>query len=104
MIEVKARMVRNAVYLTGETLQCEIIFTNVNENSSFQGLNDIKGQTKEPKVERLAWASVQIHCQCSVNSSRIVIPEKHDTSTVDLTSPVVLKSSTSFAPSRGLIS
>ncbi|XP_031548816.1 RAB6A-GEF complex partner protein 2-like [Actinia tenebrosa] len=99
MIEVKARMVRSAVYLAGETLQCEIIFTNVNEDST--ALKNSKEEKKEPKVERLAWASVQIHCQCSVNSSRIVIPQKNDTSTVDLTSPVVLKSSTSFAPSRG---
>jgi hypothetical protein len=101
MIEVKARMVRSAVYLAGEMLQCEIIFTNIGENSSAKTIDNFKGQSKDAtgcKVERLAWASVQIHCQCSVNSHRIIIPEKHDTSIGDVMSPVE-KSSTSFAPS-----
>ena len=104
MIEVKARMVRSAVHLAGETIQCEIIFSNINENAkecpSPSSVNHFKLGDTVRKVERLAWASVQIHCQCSVNSNRVIIPGKEDTVAPDILSPIA-KSRTSFAPSRG---
>ena len=102
MIEIKARILRSAVYLSGETLQCEITFSNVNtkECPSPRKVNHYKEEKQIKKVERLAWSSVQIHCQCSVMSGRVVIPGKEDATALDSTSPIS-ESRTSFAPSRG---
>lgn len=104
MIEIKARMTRSAVYLAGETLQCEITFTNIYNKdcpspSKANHYKELKQGDIVGHVERLAWSSVQIHCQCSVVSGRVVIPGKDVADGTDL-SPID-KSTTSFAPSRG---
>lgn len=105
MIEVKARMTRSAVYLAGETVHCEITFTNINENDcvSPSKANHHKEQKladNVAQVERLAWSSVQIHCQCSAASGRVVVPGKTNVENNDILSPID-KSTTSFAPARG---
>lgn len=104
MIEIKARISRSAIYLSGETLQCEITFSNVNTSTkecpSPRKANHYKEEKQSDKVERLAWSSVQIHCQCSVISGRVVIPGKEDATLLD-NIPPISESRTSFAPSRG---
>ncbi|XP_064620982.1 RAB6A-GEF complex partner protein 2-like [Lineus longissimus] len=85
MLEVTANLVRGSVYLAGEEIECEITVYNT--------LNP----SRSPRVERLAWASAQILCQCSVSESRIVLPV-NDGSEPDQSG---LPSSTSFVPARG---
>ncbi|EDO31658.1 predicted protein [Nematostella vectensis] len=86
MIEVKASTTRGAVYFAGESVRCEIVFTN--------------GRTSH--IERLAWASAQIHCQCTLNSLRVVRPVKSmDRITENSNHELVSDSSTSFTVSKG---
>ena len=99
MIEVKARLLRGAVYMAGETIQCEVTFSNLNttETNDCKKCNDTRENLKETssRVETVAWASVQIHCQCSINESRVMFPNTRNR-TLESTS------STSFVASRGL--
>lgn len=104
MIEVKARMTRSAVYLAGEILQCEITFTNINDKDCIgpSKANHYKEHNQADnvaQVERLAWSSVQIHCQCSAATGRVVISGNNFENSDNL-SPIE-KSTTSFAPARG---
>ena len=50
------------------------------------------------RVERLAWASAQLLCQCSVSESRIILPATDET---EKNTRNGIESSTSFVPSRG---
>nr|CAB3265550.1 retrograde Golgi transport protein RGP1 homolog [Phallusia mammillata] len=60
MIEVTAKLGRGTVYFAGENISCSIRFTNVSGDPE--------------SVETIAWASAQIHCFCSVNDSRVILP------------------------------
>lgn len=84
MIEVQAILQRGPVYLAGETLHCDITFTN---NGSVQD-----------SADSLSWCSAQIHCQCSVSESRVFLPRSHQLSTEDVSSTGC---DTSFVPSMG---
>ena len=52
------------------------------------------------KVAKLAWVSAQIHCQCSVSESRVVLPA--DSTQINASEIAVSSSDTSFVPFRGL--
>uniref|UniRef100_H2YR02 Arrestin C-terminal-like domain-containing protein n=1 Tax=Ciona savignyi TaxID=51511 RepID=H2YR02_CIOSA len=62
MIEVVAKLRRGSVYFAGETIHCSLTFTNVGNAEN----------TTEP--ETIAWASVQLHCFCSISETRVVLP------------------------------
>ncbi|XP_046354863.1 RAB6A-GEF complex partner protein 2-like [Haliotis rufescens] len=87
MIEVSASLPRGPVFLAGETIQCEIYFTNIGSRSE-----------NEPDVSSLAWASVQIICQCTVSESRILLPRAQNLSTEDASTTGC---DTSFVPTKG---
>lgn len=99
MIEVKARLLRGAVFMSGETIQCEVTFTNLNntDTSNCRACSDTRENLKDSRsnAETLAWASAQIHCQCSINESRVVFPNSSDRMRHS-------QSSTSFVATRGL--
>lgn len=107
MIEVKARLLRGSVFFAGECIECEIIFTNVADgkketcSQTYNHTNsDCSNQGYE--MDRLAWASAQIHCQCTVNESRVKITSNSKTDrTQNQISTDSNASCTSFVPSRG---
>lgn len=61
MIEVTAKLVRGSVYLSGETVECCITFSNrlSSGHRTYQSNKDV--------FESLAWASAQIHCYCTTD-------------------------------------
>ncbi|XP_046562639.1 RAB6A-GEF complex partner protein 2-like [Haliotis rubra] len=87
MIEVSASLPRGPVFLAGETIQCDIHFTNIGSRSE-----------NEPDVSSLAWASVQIICQCTVSESRVILPRAQNLSTEDASTTGC---DTSFVPTKG---
>ena len=108
MIEVKARLLRGSVFFAGECIDCEIIFTNVaggRKETCSQPCNhtnsDCSNQSYE--MDRLAWASAQIHCQCTVNEARVKIWSSNSRTdrTQNQISTGSKASCTSFVPSRG---
>ena len=100
MIEVKARLVRGSVFLAGECIECEIIFTNISNNRVATSNDTNSESAQKSEVERLAWASAQLHCQCSVNESRVLIPSRMDRMPKKMSMDSDA-SCTSFVPSRG---
>ncbi|XP_035666697.1 RAB6A-GEF complex partner protein 2-like isoform X1 [Branchiostoma floridae] len=88
MIIVEARLDRT-VYLAGEVLECFVSFTNQTPEGAVP-LNSSDS-------ESLAWASAQLHCQCSVSEARVVWPGE-DTGEVPHGQE---GSDTVFIPSRG---
>lgn len=50
------------------------------------------------KAAKLAWASAQIHCQCSVSEARMFLPKSTRLSAADVTTT---GNDTSFIPSKG---
>ncbi|XP_048735438.2 RAB6A-GEF complex partner protein 2-like isoform X2 [Ostrea edulis] len=85
MIEVSGFLPRGSVYLAGETVKCIVTITNLSKQS-------------QNNVDCLAWASVQINCQCSVSDTRINLPYTRKLSSEEI-SPS--SSDTSFVPNRG---
>ncbi|KAJ9591555.1 hypothetical protein L9F63_001909 [Diploptera punctata] len=91
MIEVTAKLIRGAVYLAGESVECYITFSNT------PAPIHKRSHSNNDALESLAWASAQIHCQCTTNSKVVYpggnsyTPEEVSTSNTD----------TSFAPCRG---
>lgn len=85
MIEVAACLPRGPVFLAGETLHCDIIFTNISRD------NDLE-------VDTVAWSSVQIICQCTVSESRVQLPKTQLMSTEEASSTGC---ETSFVPNKG---
>lgn len=63
MIEVIAEILRGPVFLAGETLHCQIIFTNKSTPN-----NDA---TNANALEKISWASVQLHCQRYINEQKV---------------------------------
>lgn len=106
MIEVKARLLRGSVFFAGECIECEIIFTNTasikESNCSETSNHALKNECMKENsgTDRLAWASAQIHCQCTVNESRVKLPSRTDRMSDQFTLNST-SSCTSFVPSRG---
>lgn len=61
MIEVFAKLDRGTVYLAGESIEGQVTFTNKDEHD-----------------EKIAWVSVQFHCECSVNQNRVTAPPSYE--------------------------
>lgn len=68
MLEVVATLPRGPVFLAGESLQCQIQFTNTAADN-------------QAPDELLAWSSVQIICQCTVSESRVILQRRTELST-----------------------
>ncbi|CAH3160014.1 unnamed protein product [Porites lobata] len=106
MIEVKARLLRGSVFFAGECIECEIIFTNTasikESNCSETGNHALNNEWMKENsgTDRLAWASAQIHCQCTVNESRVKLSSRTDRMSDQFTLNST-SSCTSFVPSRG---
>ncbi|XP_005105226.1 RAB6A-GEF complex partner protein 2 [Aplysia californica] len=85
MLEVVASLPRGPVFLAGESLQCDVIFTNTSTDN--QAVDEV-----------LAWSSVQIICQCTVSESRVQLPRKNSLSTEEASTTGC---DTSFIPNKG---
>ncbi|XP_055940303.1 RAB6A-GEF complex partner protein 2-like isoform X3 [Argiope bruennichi] len=68
MIEVHARLPHGSVFLTGEVVECHISFRSPFTYSQKQS------QYNSDIEEVLAWASAQIHCQCTVDDTLVKFP------------------------------
>lgn len=109
MVEIEVRLLRGCVYFAGEPIRCQITFTNTAKRSvSNSGVESRTNHAfsshfnrrKVMGIETIAWASAQIHCQCTINDSRVQIPEGARKSLQE----TVEKSedgTTSFMPSKG---
>lgn len=62
MIEVIAKLLSGPVYLSGEVVECSILFIHPNLPSHRMS------QSNADSFGSLAWASAQIHCQCTTDS------------------------------------
>ncbi|ELT87220.1 hypothetical protein CAPTEDRAFT_153233 [Capitella teleta] len=80
MVEVVASLPDRSVYLAGETIECNVTFTNVSQKLTV----------------KLGWASAQIHCQCSMSETRVIVPKNAQLTTSDIPG-----NRTTFVPSRG---
>ncbi|XP_003703058.1 RAB6A-GEF complex partner protein 2 isoform X1 [Megachile rotundata] len=87
MIEITAKLIRGPVYFSGEVIECLVTFSNP-PNPIHQ-----ISQSNSDIFESLAWASAQVHCQCSANS-KLVISEKLNTAA----RLVAINANTTFAP------
>ncbi|XP_053989101.1 RAB6A-GEF complex partner protein 2 isoform X2 [Hylaeus anthracinus] len=87
MIEITAKLVRGPVYFSGEVIECLVTFSNP-PNPIHQ-----ISQSHSDIFESLAWASAQVHCQCSTNL-KLVLAEKLNT-TARL---AAINANTTFAP------
>lgn len=85
MIEVTACLPRGPVFLAGETISCDIVFTNISRDS-------------DAEMDTVAWSSVQIICQCTVSESRVQLPKTQLMSTEEASSTGC---DTSFVPNKG---
>ncbi|XP_023241130.1 RAB6A-GEF complex partner protein 2-like isoform X1 [Centruroides sculpturatus] len=92
MIEVRARLARGAVFLSGETVECFITFGNPSPDP------DTQSRSNSDIEENLAWASAQIHCQCSVDDTKVKFPISTSLSQEEL---ATASKDTSFIPCRG---
>ncbi|CAF1536443.1 unnamed protein product, partial [Adineta steineri] len=66
MIEVIAEILRGPVFIAGETLHCQIKFTNKSTNETNSNGN----------FEKISWASVQLHCQRYVNEQKVNLQQQ----------------------------
>ncbi|KAG7156535.1 RAB6A-GEF complex partner protein 2-like 2 [Homarus americanus] len=67
MVEVRAQVLGGPVHLAGDTVQVCITITVPSLDPA------LRAQSSDV-CEVLAWGSAQIHCQCSVNESRVRLP------------------------------
>ena len=114
MVEIEVRLLRGSVYFAGEPIRCQITFTNTAKRSSAPSggiemrTNHVlpshfsrrKVMAIETSIETIAWASVQIHCQCTINDSRVQLPEA-DRKSLQETVEKSEGATTSFMPSKG---
>jgi hypothetical protein len=108
MVEIEVRLLRGSVYFAGETIRCQITFTNTAKRGGTSGqesrTNHVKSSQFSRKkvlgIETIAWASAQIHCQCTVNDSRVTMPENDKTPFQEVV-PKTEQATTSFIPSKG---
>lgn len=94
MIEVQAKLLRDVVYVAGDSVECLVTFSN-KENDANQ---DEQGESNciKPTAESLAWASAQIHCHCSVDEAKVRFPKSPSQEQMATGSK-----DTSFIPCRG---
>lgn len=112
MVEIEVRLLRGSVYFVGEAIRCQITFTNTAKRGLSVGqetrLNHIKpaqySRNKVMGIETVAWASAQIHCQCTVNDYRIKMPENSNQKRLQEFGPKGEDASTCFMPSKGQFS
>lgn len=88
MIEVIAKLIRGPVYLSGEIVECNISF--VHPYSAIHKLS----QSHSDVFESLAWASAQIHCQCTIDAKFNRQQDKFINTFNDTSLDVCLKDST----------
>ena len=108
MVEIEVRLLRGSVYFAGESIRCQISFTNTAKRGSTSGqetrTNHLKpsqyGRKKVMGIETIAWASAQIHCQCTINETRVKMPENEQKSLQESV-PKTEDATTSFMPSKG---
>ncbi|XP_014662258.1 PREDICTED: RAB6A-GEF complex partner protein 2-like isoform X2 [Priapulus caudatus] len=92
MIEVKANLLRGSTFLAGETIEYSLIFTYPNNTN-------VESRSSRDAVEVLAWASAQIHCQCTVSEARVRLPKSPLPTQAEVVTAT--NGSTSFLPNRG---
>lgn len=88
MIEITAKLCRESVYFINETIRCLITFTN-------------NAEEQNDNVEQLAWACVQIYCQCIVDENKINIANTKDLNLINDNLAEASGRSTSFQPYKG---
>ncbi|KAK2178048.1 hypothetical protein NP493_564g01023 [Ridgeia piscesae] len=91
MIEVTASLLGRSVFLAGETVKCQITFTNVCRTNR-------QSSPTKARPATLAWASAQIHCQCNVTEGRVAIHPPTQLTTAQVTTS---GNDTAFVPFRG---
>ncbi|XP_022105233.1 RAB6A-GEF complex partner protein 2-like isoform X2 [Acanthaster planci] len=87
MIEVSAHLTRGLTFLAGEIVECSIAFTCPSNATS--------------SLESLAWASAQLHCQCHISSSKVILPKMPADEKSEELEMLQSSVNTSLAPSRG---
>jgi len=92
MIEVTARLTRGTVYIAGEVIECVVTFRNPIADSN------TRAQSNMDVCETLAWASAQIHCQCSVSDDKVIFPSSSPIAQEEV---AISNKNTSFAPCVG---
>lgn len=109
MVEIEVRLLRGSVYFAGETIRCQITFTNTSKRGTTSGQDSRTNHVfpshfsrrKVMGIEKIAWASAQIHCQCTINDTRVQMPEtaqKRLQESVEKSEDAT----TCFMPSKGL--
>ncbi|KAH7965542.1 hypothetical protein HPB49_008694 [Dermacentor silvarum] len=93
MIEVQAKLLRDVVYVAGDSVECLVTFTNKQPDAN---CNEPNGNSIKRIPENIAWASAQIHCHCSVDESKIRFPKSPSQEQMATGSK-----DTSFIPCRG---
>lgn len=89
-MEVSCELSRGPVYLAGEQVECYVTFYNPESSDSHESADS----------SVLAWASVQMHCFCTVSDTKVANlegPASRKTSSTSLTS----SHTTSFQPTQG---
>ncbi|XP_012254757.1 RAB6A-GEF complex partner protein 2 [Athalia rosae] len=88
MIEITAKLVGGPTYFSGEMIECCITFGNpTNPNHQIS-------QSHSDVFESLAWASAQVHCQCSTNGKDV------HTEKLNSIQLAAVNADTTFAPWR----
>lgn len=93
MVEITAKLLGRSVFVAGEVVECSITFSNSGVSAVRNGAS-----VSKPKTAKLAWASAQIHCQCSVNETLVDVSSAGHVSSAHLTPS---GSDTSFVPFKG---
>lgn len=93
MIEVQAKLLRDVVYVAGDSVECLVTFTNKQHDAN---CNEPNGNSIKRMPENIAWASAQIHCHCSVDESKVRFPKSPSQEQMATGSK-----DTSFIPCRG---
>lgn len=93
MIEVQAKLLRDVVYVAGDSVECLVTFTNKQPDSKHSEPNE---NSIKRMPENIAWASAQIHCHCSVDETRVRFPKSPSQEQMATGSK-----DTSFIPCRG---
>ncbi|XP_028407114.1 RAB6A-GEF complex partner protein 2-like [Dendronephthya gigantea] len=109
MVEIEVRLLRGSVYFAGEPIRCQITFTNTAKRAATTSSQDSRtnhvkssqfSRRKVIGIETIAWASAQIHCQCTINDTRVQMPDIERNILQDLV-PKDEAATTSFMPSKG---
>lgn len=91
MVEVKAQVLGGPVHLAGDVVQVCVTITAPSLDPA------LRAQSSDV-CEVLAWGSAQIHCQCTVNESRVRMP---DDCSKQPEEKAITNAATSFAPVGG---